>query len=295
MATDYPGGLDVFTALLSGNQSAPTAEGRRHRARHNDVEDAVEAIEAELGTDPSGAADTVAARLTALDVTVAGKEADGAAAAAVAAHAADGDPHSQYATDSDLAAHVASATAHIPAGAVALGQVGAVRWDETVGRRAFMWDTVNSRWQMIYGDTGWRDISSLSALPGDTTLNALTIRRFGDTVHLYGFIVPGATMTAAARWLGVSLLSPIPAGFQPGTPGTAYSIYHGGFFSSGLQARHFALSNASTSTLLTLALNGDTVTTNWTAQNHIFYTQWPVYEAWPTSLPGTASGSIPVV
>lgn len=266
MATSYPGGLDTFTALPSGNLSTATAEGRRHGARHNDVEDAVEAIEAELGTDPSGAAPTVAARLAALDVTVAGKETSGAAVAAVAAHAGAGDPHSQYATDSDLAAHVAASTAHIPAGAVALGQVGAVRWDETVGRRAFMWDTVNSRWQMVYGDTGWRDVTTLTTAG---TCQAAKIRRSGALVEY--------TIYAGSE----DMILPLPSGFQPGMGTNAVGLPTGTtppgilrwnavdprcFSPVGGAAYYFV-------TEITVSYSTD--------------------QPWPTTLPGVASGTIP--
>jgi len=66
MATAYPGGLDTFTAVAGGQQGTPSADGRVHSARHNDVEDAVEAVQAELGLNPSGASATVVARLDAL-------------------------------------------------------------------------------------------------------------------------------------------------------------------------------------------------------------------------------------
>jgi hypothetical protein len=78
-----------------------------HAGMHNAVNAAVNAIDAELGTNPSGASVTVAARLSALDSTVAGKEAAGTAATAVAAHEAALDPHSQYATDSALTSGLA--------------------------------------------------------------------------------------------------------------------------------------------------------------------------------------------
>jgi hypothetical protein len=78
-----------------------------HAGMHNDVNAAVNAINAELGTNPSGASATVVARLDTLDTTVSGKESSGAAAAAVAAHEAALDPHSQYATDSALTSGLA--------------------------------------------------------------------------------------------------------------------------------------------------------------------------------------------
>jgi hypothetical protein len=72
MASSYPGGLDDFTAIGAADEMDDSVGGRTHRAMHNDANDAVEAIEAELGLDPAGASATVVARLDALDTTAAG-------------------------------------------------------------------------------------------------------------------------------------------------------------------------------------------------------------------------------
>lgn len=65
MATSYPGGLDAFTnpAATDPLNSATVP----HATQHTDVNDAIEAIEAELGTDPSGASATVKARFEAIE------------------------------------------------------------------------------------------------------------------------------------------------------------------------------------------------------------------------------------
>lgn len=76
MATSYPDGLDAFTGTtLPTTSTAAEVGGRTHSKRHDDVEDAVEAIEAELGTSPKGAAASVKDRLDTLDTTVATKAA----------------------------------------------------------------------------------------------------------------------------------------------------------------------------------------------------------------------------
>ncbi|WP_294981664.1 hypothetical protein [uncultured Microbacterium sp.] len=62
MGTDYPGALDTFT------NPAPT-DGMNlpaHSAQHANANDAIAAIQAELGTNPSGSYDTVKDRLAAL-------------------------------------------------------------------------------------------------------------------------------------------------------------------------------------------------------------------------------------
>ena len=59
MATSYPGALDDFAdPTPTSRQNAPS-----HAGQHKNVNDAIEAVEAELGTDPSGTESTVKARL----------------------------------------------------------------------------------------------------------------------------------------------------------------------------------------------------------------------------------------
>lgn len=71
MTTAYPAGLDSFTnpTPASNLNDVPVL----HSSLHSNVNDAVEAIEAELGLNPRGASATVKARLDALDTTVAAK------------------------------------------------------------------------------------------------------------------------------------------------------------------------------------------------------------------------------
>ena len=59
MATSYPGALDDFAdPTPTSRQNAPS-----HAGQHKNVNDAIEAVEAELGTHPSGTEATVKARL----------------------------------------------------------------------------------------------------------------------------------------------------------------------------------------------------------------------------------------
>jgi hypothetical protein len=68
MTTVYPGAIDDFTNPTSSDtldsQTVP------HAAQHADINDAVEAIETTLGTNPEGAEATVSARIGALETTV---------------------------------------------------------------------------------------------------------------------------------------------------------------------------------------------------------------------------------
>jgi hypothetical protein len=68
MATAYPSGIDDFT-----NPSATDPLNSLtvpHATQHSDLNDAVEAIENTLGTDPQGSEATVGARIGALETTV---------------------------------------------------------------------------------------------------------------------------------------------------------------------------------------------------------------------------------
>lgn len=63
MATDYPGAIDSFAAAPASLAGPPT-----HESMHEDVQDAVTAIESTLGTNPHGDYSDVAERLDALPV-----------------------------------------------------------------------------------------------------------------------------------------------------------------------------------------------------------------------------------
>jgi hypothetical protein len=63
MPSVYPGAIDALTNPVA----ADTMTAVQHAAQHAAVNDAVEAIEGELGTDPAGGFPTVRARLDAAD------------------------------------------------------------------------------------------------------------------------------------------------------------------------------------------------------------------------------------
>ena len=69
----YPGALDNFAEASPPYLADDDTTGRDHPARHDDLEAAMEAVQGELGTDPSGGSATVKARLDAADSTLAGK------------------------------------------------------------------------------------------------------------------------------------------------------------------------------------------------------------------------------
>jgi hypothetical protein len=156
--------------------------------------------------------------------------------------------------------------------------------DETVGRRAFTWDAANGRWQMTYGDTGWRGISAdlLNSWAGSAT--GVSIRREGNTVTVaVGYRLDGSSATSDVFYA-------VPTGFLRSTLVTGATILAGTLMegsNAGIAASYTALALVGFESASydlqcqsrNLALTG--------------YLSWHTADAWPTSLPGTAVGSIP--
>ena len=69
MASSYPSSLDSFDTIASDKKTSDSVGGRTHRDMHNDLGDAIEAVQGELGTDPAGAYATVKARFEAIEGT----------------------------------------------------------------------------------------------------------------------------------------------------------------------------------------------------------------------------------
>jgi hypothetical protein len=67
VASNYPGSLDSFDTIASDKKTSDAVGGRTHRAMHNDLGDAIESVQTELGTNPSGSYATVKARFEAIE------------------------------------------------------------------------------------------------------------------------------------------------------------------------------------------------------------------------------------
>jgi len=63
----YPSALDDFAEASPTNLGDDDSTGRNHSERHDDIEAAMEAVQAELGLDPAGSFATVRARLDDID------------------------------------------------------------------------------------------------------------------------------------------------------------------------------------------------------------------------------------
>ncbi len=150
------------------------------------------------------------------------------------------------------------------------------RVDQAAGRAVYIWDDLNSREQRVYGDTGWRDISTSLA---NGFLGALAVRREHGAVTLRGTVrcPPG---TASMNGTFVTLL---PTGFYQNTNAPWV------FFP--------ARSNVG-STWFTLYRKGGELVfegspTVADGNETRFEVTFSCAEAWPTTLPGTAIGTIP--
>ena len=142
------------------------------------------------------------------------------------------------------------------------------RADNTAGRAVYIWDASNLREQLVYGDSGWRNITST----GDTgvlSAGGVHIRRQGYMVTIR--ILEGTVCTASD-----GLCAVLPASFKSDA------------------ARRFVV--ASSSGVVTARTSGDGsnfrigAATTFGEAVEITYT---VTSAWPTVLPGTAIGLIP--
>ena len=145
------------------------------------------------------------------------------------------------------------------------------RIDSTAGRALYVWDEVNAREQLVYGDTGARGIGDI-LLNGWTANTAaeVTVRRQGSVVTLNAKM--GANVATN------DLFFTLPTGWRPRT-----------------QDQH-VISGAHSSGAYKYAR------ARWDGNLYVDYTTtgtvyvggaWNTTDAWPTTLPGSAVGTIP--
>jgi len=153
--------------------------------------------------------------------------------------------------------------------------------DETVGRRIFTWDTANNRWQMTYGDTGWREINALQTAAALTKFpNAvLSVRRVNSSVDVRWFSDTGTVAGAA----GTAICSTL-TGFRPGVIQGRGIVGSAVNASSGLPSVHGVYSDGAA---LNIATTADS------ANNVLASLSYTTNDSWPTALPGNAIGTIP--
>lgn len=136
------------------------------------------------------------------------------------------------------------------------------RVDQTAGRAIYTWDDSNVREQLIYGDTGRRDITSLFG--ASVTAGRVLIQRYGRhvTITLDNVTVPSGAPTV----VGI-----IPVGFRT----TSAGVFPVGYSPN------------------TATIWGDGNINLPTGSGRYGSFTYLTEQPWPTSLPGTADGSIP--
>lgn len=146
------------------------------------------------------------------------------------------------------------------------------RIDQTAGRAIYQWDDVNRRDQLVYGDTGWRDISSL-ILNGHT--GSVHVRRTAQLVYVRMNITPNQANTSADifNW---------PSGFAPDVSNLWVSTRP----TAATSTVHLNVNSTR------IVINGPAAfTAGWGSVS--YEAVFPALNTWPTALPGTASSTIP--
>lgn len=305
MASNYPSGLDTFTNPAGTDN---LAAGIGHAAQHDNINDAVRAVEVELGTTPKGSDASVAARLTRLDangfvtpIRTSGGYSDQATSYTLTNNdfvvdmsgtstatlpTSVGNAGRRFTIRNNGAATVTIATTggQLIDGAATLVLAGkgfaevvadGTGWhvltaqytDESVGRRIFTWNHAYSTgggWQLTYSDTGWRDVSANINTPNGFTAGSIFVRRTGYTVALG---VYGLARAAGGAGDYYTFL----AGWCCAVPVYGRSFSNNPWYAYGSSA-YINMAGTSESGAGTLFSTSD---------------------AWPVSLPGTPSGSIP--
>ncbi len=145
--------------------------------------------------------------------------------------------------------------------------INATRVDQTAGRAIYQWDDLNNREQIIYGDTGWRNITTVNGW----TVAGLQIRRVGSIVSLRFYLLDPATATD-------TVFVTIPSGFRIGVNTTVGVIEPSGAVGP-LQMLDTGNAYLPTSRIYGNGLYCEV--------------SYNTMQAWPVTLPGTAAGSIP--
>lgn len=147
-----------------------------------------------------------------------------------------------------------------------LGQRGYVI-DQTAGRTVKVWDYLNNREQLVYGDTGAREV----VLVDGWECYGAKIRRTGSTVSM-----------VIRNMSGASALSPtfyrLPSGFRD----SGVNIF--GQPSMGLMASKTDSSPVNLISVYSGALNTSSRGTDLQLNR-----TWTTSDPWPTSLPGVAA------
>lgn len=151
------------------------------------------------------------------------------------------------------------------------------RVDNAAGRAIYQWDNTANREQLIYGDTGWRQF-------------AANTPDFAGLVYVRrqtGIVTVQINVTPADATKENLTFATLPSGFRCDNPPGSM------FYALGRQANSLKMTQLTVGSDGTLAAR--TATNNWVSGDGAFMVQasWPTSNTWPTTLPGTAVGTIP--
>lgn len=158
-------------------------------------------------------------------------------------------------------------------------QVGTYRFDNTAGKTCWAWDPTAGREQLIYGDTGERDITALS---GNVANGNIYLQRTGNEVTITLLMVKLATLASGSS---TDLFAPgaIPAGFRHRRT-TWYPMKSNGASNTGTEWRQLGATSSGWMPIYSSASLAD---------EYRAVIKYTTTDPWPTSLPGTAVGVIP--
>lgn len=141
------------------------------------------------------------------------------------------------------------------------GTTGAVRWLKTRG----IDENDNTGWTLEIGDTGWRNVLTMVALPSGAAKYAALVRRINNQVQIY---LDLDTPAAGSSWNVLTL----PVGFRP-----KYTLY-GALTDNNEAAAKSTYVNSAGVVNLSIITN----------KRDRFNGSWFTDDPWPTVLPGVA-------
>jgi hypothetical protein len=155
------------------------------------------------------------------------------------------------------------------------------RVDQSAGRAIYQWDALNNRDQLIWGDTGWREVKA--DLKTGFTTGSLRIRRFNNLVT-----VKWDGLQATAQPTNAIPAYTAPSGFGVSASDPSYYGWNNLCASTSNVGNMWGAANWGGNLVFTQCLG--TFSTSYYYNGGITY---HTEQAWPNTLPGTAIGGIP--
>jgi len=199
VATNYPGAIDSLTNPSAGDALTSPS----HSAQHANANDAIKAIETELGTDPSGASATVKARFEAIEAN------DWVTSARIAADAVGSSELADNAVDTNAIQDGAVTSAKVADGAITAAkmqrQVGNLLTDNQASGGDALGNTTGfGTWNAEPSYSGGRIVGTKNVGPGTgwgVAINPKAAVTAGETYTVYAEVERlTAAGTAATLW-----------------------------------------------------------------------------------------------